>query len=198
MEIINVSVILSGSCVLRWDNIEPKSLIERKHCYESLNLAGERWRALPEPVQPSDETEDVYSSVHKDYCRLARGPGLHAPPCPGSQREARPGQSMPGSEEPEESKSCQRCIIDEAERKGRGEEERKREYGWSYKTRHQQSRSEKKNNVQIEVLILIWSGIKHFNNRNYSIRWDPERASHMCIGITAAINQLVMSCQLFW
>ncbi len=78
-----------------------------------------------------------------------RGPGLHAPPCPGSQREARPGQSMPGSEEPEESKSCQRCIIDEAERKGRGEGEREREreqreYGWSYKMRHQHSKTKKK------------------------------------------------------
>ena len=56
-----------------------------------------------------------YSSAHKDYCR--RGPGLHEPPYPGSQREARPGQSMPGSEELEESKSCQRCIIDEVERR---------------------------------------------------------------------------------
>jgi len=29
---------------------------------------------------------------------------------------------MPGSEEPKESKSCQRCIIDEVEKKRRGEE----------------------------------------------------------------------------
>lgn len=41
-------------------------------------------------------------------------------PCPGSQREARLGQSVAGSEEPEESKSCQGCIIDEEEKKGKG------------------------------------------------------------------------------
>lgn len=55
---------------------------------------------------------------------------MHAPaamPREARGRRDQPGQSMPGSEEPEESKSCQRCIIDEVERKGRGRGGGKRE-----------------------------------------------------------------------
>lgn len=103
-------------------------------------MGGGHWKALPESLEPSDETEDILQHTQRLIVG-ERGAGLHAPPCPGrggGEREARPGQSMPGSEEPEDSKSCQRCIIDEAERKGRGE---RRERVWLlyYKMRPEQT-----------------------------------------------------------
>lgn len=55
---------------------------------------------------------------------------VHAPaamPREARGRRDQAGQSMPGSEEPEESESCQHCIIDEVERKGRGRGGGKRE-----------------------------------------------------------------------
>lgn len=78
-------------------------------------------------LAPRMKREDLYSvALRKGYCGGAEKRGAEGartrPPCPGSQREARAGQSMPGSEEPEESKSCQHCIIHEVERRGkRGE-----------------------------------------------------------------------------
>lgn len=61
----------------------------------------------------------IQSSAHKDYCRRTWGRGSTRCHAQGARREARPGQSMPGSEELEEGKNCQHCIINEGERKGR-------------------------------------------------------------------------------
>lgn len=70
---------------------------------------------------------------------------------------------MPGSEEPEESKSCQRCIIDEAERKGRGKRRERAERIWLV-LQDEASTEQNKKSVQIDVLILIWRRINYIYN----------------------------------
>lgn len=172
--------------VTKWYWSEETSAIEEDFIRENVFQAwiwlantGERCLSLCSPQMK----QRVYSSVHKDYCRRTRaGAARAAMPREPEGSETRPKHArIRGTRGKQELPALYYWWGGEKGKGGR--EERESRENMLGPTRWGINKVRQKKHLQIEVLILIWSGINHINDATIILTDEDLNCVFVCVGV---------------